>query len=286
MRFLLLGSMLLALLVGATASVAAQEATPAGGGCTVEPRTEEELLALSATPYVPSPSPVVATPATMPPGEMADEATVAAITDTVNQVAACAEAGDINRLLALYSDRYVVAHIFAREPQPIIPGHPRVEGQTLPATPAATPVTSMVRQAHVLPNNRIAATVVTGEEIDIVTFVKSDDGRWVIDDIEPVTSGHAPASPAATPGGTSQYPPPVQAAIRAAADRLNLPQDQLTVDTVEQKNWPDTSLGCPKEGHFYAQVITPGYLVVITGGGKHVEYHTDAHDTVVFCGEK
>jgi hypothetical protein len=290
MRFLLLGSFLIVLLVGTTAPAMAQEATPEGGGCTVAPRTEDEILALSSTPYTepatPHPEGTRATPATMPAGEAADEETVAAITDTVNQVAACAEAGDILRLLALYSDRYVVEHIFAREPQPIIPGHPRIEGQTLPATPGAAPVTSVVERAHVLPNDRISAIVRTGDEIDIVTFVKVGD-RWVIDDIAPVSSGRGSPTPEATPGdGTSQYPPPVQAAIDAASDRLGLPANQLTVDTIQSMNWPDTSLGCPKEGEFYAQVITPGYMVVVTGDGKHVEYHTDEGSTVVFCGEK
>jgi hypothetical protein len=295
MRLLLLGTLLLSLLIGATASVAAQDATPAtpagspaATGCTVTPRTEEELLALSSTPYTEPATPAASTPATMPPGEPVDDATIAAITDTVNQIAACAEAGDILRLLALYSDRYVVEHILAREPQPIIPGHPRVEGEQLPvATPGATPATSVVQEAHALPNNRIAATVVTGDEIDIVIFVKADDGRWVIDDIEPVTTGHEFGTPEASPtSSASQYPAPVQLAVSAAADRLNLPENQLTVESVQSKNWPDTSLGCPKEGEFYAQVITPGYTVIISGGGKQLEYHTDEHDAVVFCSEK
>jgi hypothetical protein len=298
MRILLLGTTLFSLLIGATASVAAQDATPAtpagswaAFGCTVTPRTEEELLALSSTPYTEPATPAMpaaATPATMPAGEPVDDATIAAVTDTVDQIAACAEAGDILRLLALYSDRYVVEHIFAREPQPIIPGHPRVEGEQLPvATPGATPVTSVVQEAHALPNNRIAATVVTGDEIDIVIFVKSDDGRWVVDDIEPVTTGHEVATPEASPtSSASQYPAPVQAALSAAADRLNLPEDQLTIESVQSMNWPDTSLGCPKAGEFYAQVITPGYLVIISGGGKQLEYHTNKSDAVVFCSEK
>ena len=33
----------------------------------------------------------------------------------------------------------------------------------------------------------------------------------------------------------------------------------------------------------YAQVITPGYLVVVEVSGERIEYHTDELGTVVRC---
>jgi hypothetical protein len=57
------------------------------------------------------------------------------------------------------------------------------------------------------------------------------------------------------------------------------------VERVESQEWPDASLGCPQQGMFYAQVITPGYVVVVAGGGKRLEYHTDTRDRAVFCRE-
>jgi hypothetical protein len=77
----------------------------------------------------------------------------------------------------------------------------------------------------------------------------------------------------------------VDAALRDAATRLNVGVEQLRVERVERQQWPDASLGCRQEGVFYAQVITPGYLVVIAGGGKQLEYHTDTRDRAVFCRE-
>ena len=285
MRGFFIGTLLLTLFLGATATARAQEATPASAGCTVEPRTEEELNALAATPYVAPAASPEATSTVLPSGEPVDDETIAALTDTLNQVTACAEVRDINRLLALYSDEYVVQHIFAREPQLIIPGHPQEGDETLPAaTPGAPLATSEVHEANQLPDGRIAAEVATGDALDIVFFVQSDeDGRWLIDGIQSIASGSNGATPE---GDIGQYPEPVQLALDAAADRLGVDVDELTIEMVEPMDWPDTSLGCPKEGQFYAQVITPGYLVLVSANGTMVEYHTNESDHVVFCGEK
>jgi hypothetical protein len=34
-----------------------------------------------------------------------------------------------------------------------------------------------------------------------------------------------------------------------------------------------------------SQVVTPGFLIVISGAGKTLEYHTDSRDRVVLCRE-
>jgi hypothetical protein len=52
---------------------------------------------------------------------------------------------------------------------------------------------------------------------------------------------------------------------------------------VEAVEWPDTSLGCPKPGEFYAQVITPGYLIVLAVDGEEIEYHADEAGNAVRC---
>jgi hypothetical protein len=52
---------------------------------------------------------------------------------------------------------------------------------------------------------------------------------------------------------------------------------------VEAVDWSDTSLGCPEPGMAYAQVITPGYLIVLGAAGQTYEYHTDEHSSVVLC---
>jgi hypothetical protein len=62
--------------------------------------------------------------------------------------------------------------------------------------------------------------------------------------------------------------------------------DQLHVDQVEEREWPDSSLGCPRPGQMYSQIVTPGYLIVIThSSGMHLEYHADTKGHVVLCHE-
>jgi hypothetical protein len=73
---------------------------------------------------------------------------------------------------------------------------------------------------------------------------------------------------------------PVIAAI--AAD-LGVPPESVQVVTMESRDWPDSSLGCPQPDMLYAQVITPGYLVLVEVSGERIEYHTDERGTVVRC---
>jgi hypothetical protein len=89
-------------------------------------------------------------------------------------------------------------------------------------------------------------------------------------------------------GGTEVTPPPgAQEVVRLAkedlAQRLGVAVDQIQLVSVEAVNWSDTSLGCPQPGMMYAQVITPGYRVVLEAGGKQYDYHTDEGRFVVLC---
>ena len=96
----------------------------------------------------------------------------------------------------------------------------------------------------------------------------------------------ASVPPSSTSTQTPPIPPQAQAAVRlAVADlsrRLGIPEAQIRVEAVEAVDWPDTSLGCPKPGLVYAQVITPGFRVILANGGPH-EYHTDLGGQAVSC---
>lgn len=65
--------------------------------------------------------------------------------------------------------------------------------------------------------------------------------------------------------------------------RLGVTRDQIQVRVVERAEWPDSSLGCPEPGKAYAQVITPGYRIVMEAQGKTYEYHSDEERRVVLC---
>ena len=75
----------------------------------------------------------------------------------------------------------------------------------------------------------------------------------------------------------------VQMAKEDLARRLELSVSEISVISVEAVDWPDTSLGCPEPGMMYAQVITPGYLIVLDAKGQTCEYHSDEGQLVVLC---
>ena len=106
----------------------------------------------------------------------------------------------------------------------------------------------------------------------------------------PTTAAPLPVSPVTgnLPGSNANpdAQPAVESALQHAAAHLGVGQDQLSVDQVEPHQWPDSSLGCPQPGNMYSQIVTPGFLIVIsTASGKHLEYHTDARARAVLCKE-
>ncbi|MGD1996956.1 MAG: hypothetical protein PVH62_09300 [Anaerolineae bacterium] len=79
----------------------------------------------------------------------------------------------------------------------------------------------------------------------------------------------------------------VNAAVAHLASELDISQDEVTLLSVEAVQWSDTSLGCAQPGEMYAQVITPGYRVILGAGGEEYELHTDeAGQNVVLCNSR
>ncbi len=77
----------------------------------------------------------------------------------------------------------------------------------------------------------------------------------------------------------------VAAAIAHLSEQTGIPPEQITLVSIEAMDWSDTSLGCPQEGYMYAQVITPGYLLLLEAQGQQYKYHTDKATNVVLCQE-
>ena len=50
--------------------------------------------------------------------------------------------------------------------------------------------------------------------------------------------------------------------------------DEITVVSTEEVEWGDTSLGCPHPDEMYAQMITPGYFIVLKSGGSTFDFHS------------
>jgi hypothetical protein len=75
-------------------------------------------------------------------------------------------------------------------------------------------------------------------------------------------------------------------AINDLACRLGITENDVEVVSVEEVTWPDTSLGCPEPGMFYAQMLTPGFRIILRAKGKQYEYHTDKKRVVKLCPEE
>jgi len=268
-----------ALMIMTGISAGAQEATPEpAGGCTVEPRTQEEVNVLAAI--------AAATPATesfptttrLPAGEPVDEAIINELLDTLNQADACAAQRDILRFLALYSDFFVVTYVFGNEPVGI-----DTSGQNAPEVNAAgTPVApiNVIDDAVEVEDGLIAAHVfITGSSDfgSIVWFVEQD-GRWIIQDI--VSAGDPPE-------GRTDIPIEAEGiymeVLLDAANVLGADNADMSVVSFKPVDWPDASLGCPEEGGIYAAVVTPGYRIVVTDGESSLTYHTDREGVIVNC---
>ena len=70
--------------------------------------------------------------------------------------------------------------------------------------------------------------------------------------------------------------PAAQAAIAALVKALGLAMDQISVVSVAAREWPDACLGVTVPGMGCAEVITPGYSVVLEANeGQLYEYHTN-----------
>jgi hypothetical protein len=82
------------------------------------------------------------------------------------------------------------------------------------------------------------------------------------------------------PSAPPSVPPAAQGAVDAStsalASRLGVDPGTIALVSVEPTDWPDASLGCPAPDTMYAQVVTPGFLVVLDAQGTTYQYHTDA----------
>ena len=67
------------------------------------------------------------------------------------------------------------------------------------------------------------------------------------------------------------------------SSRLSISAAEITLLRADQVSWADLSLGCPKPGMAYGQMITAGYLVVLGAGGARYEYHAGPSQALFYC---
>ncbi len=104
------------------------------------------------------------------------------------------------------------------------------------------------------------------------------------------TSAHAQGAGGATGGtgeGRSQLE---QQLVEQAKERVEIETGvaatDLTLVELTSVEWGDASLGCPRPGEMYAQVITPGYQILLEdASGKRYDVHTGStpDDAMLLC---
>lgn len=162
----------------------------------------------------------------------------------------------------------------AGEAAPDVP----LRSEAIPAEPQAAPSPTAAPQPTPTAEPAVTTETTTTElQMEIGEPVRGVEPA-------PPVSAQEPDMPAdlslqAAPGAET----PLEAAINDLAAQTGLPPGQINQVSMEAVEWSDTSLGCPQEGYMYAQVITPGYKIILEAGGVQYEYHTDEGTHVVLC---
>ena len=96
----------------------------------------------------------------------------------------------------------------------------------------------------------------------------------------PVSSLSGSIRPPGEAGGADGA---VEQAREDLACRKGADKGLITAVKIEAVDWPDTSLGCPQPDMVYAQVITPGFRIVLSCADRTYVYHSDRGNRVVYC---
>ena len=99
------------------------------------------------------------------------------------------------------------------------------------------------------------------------------------------TTGPPVTSNDNVPPGSAVHDLPVPEAVanarQAVATKEGVAIKQVIILKVEEIDWPDSCLGISEPNLFCAQVITPGYRIIIRGTKDYYEYRTNKDGTQV-----
>lgn len=79
--------------------------------------------------------------------------------------------------------------------------------------------------------------------------------------------------------------PLVRAAMLDLVEREQIEVNRIAVEEVTETEFSDASLGVPEPGQSYAQIITPGYVIMLEADGETYQYH-GTETRVVFVPEE
>jgi hypothetical protein len=91
----------------------------------------------------------------------------------------------------------------------------------------------------------------------------------------------AGCNPGSLPTPQGDLPYSVIAAEQELSKELGIPVDEIDYVSFSREDWPDACLGLAEPDEMCAQVITPGWRVVLMAEGAKYVYRTDASGEVV-----
>lgn len=81
---------------------------------------------------------------------------------------------------------------------------------------------------------------------------------------------------------TSSLPPDVALNVQnQVSEILKVSAQDLKLESIEPKDWPNGCLGLPQEAEVCTEAITPGWLLVFTANGQQYRFRIDQTGTVV-----
>jgi hypothetical protein len=131
--------------------------------------------------------------------------------------------------------------------------------------------------------------------VSVTQQPSSTDGGGTVPPTDPTDPADATTAPATAPAteapmttdSSSSAPLSGDAleaeAVADLAGRIGVDASAITVTRHDEVSWSDGSLGCPKPGYNYIQVITAGYLIVLTADGRDYEYHGKPGSSPFYC---
>ncbi len=156
-----------------------------------------------------------------------------------------------------------------------IPGQVVVVDPTAPPASPTSPETPMpASDVTTTPAVPPVPTALPREETPMPT---PDQGNEPVRPVPPYN-----AQPLTPPFGAAMDTQ-IDAARQDLAQRLGIDASAIEVVQVEAVTWPDTSLGCPKPGMMYPQVLVEGVLLQLRANGQIYRYHGDGQNRMFLC---
>jgi hypothetical protein len=93
----------------------------------------------------------------------------------------------------------------------------------------------------------------------------------------------APSLPVSTTAPGTLPDATLATIVADAATVAGVDPASVTVVSVKPVTWMDGSLGCPKPGVMYTQVVVPGFRVIVKAGERTLDYRVGRAGTAKRC---